>query len=512
MSQGESEIFPHQWPKTGVDELDPNLVAEEYYHGLLPREDVNSLLKLDGDFVVRLSHPEIGKPRGLVLSVQAEQARTHEGIKHFVIQKVPEGFVIENSKPFPSIAGLIMGFMTRRQSLTTRFTCLLKNPVMRRSWQLKHEDIHPLKKLGEGAFGEVYSGIAQLKNGEHPQVAIKTAKVESITKEQVNEIMDEARIMRNMNHPHIVKFYGVGAFQEPLLVVMEKLDDSLSSLLSNKKFSVDEKTEFCFHAALGIEYMHSIDLMHRDIAARNCLVGGDVLKISDFGMTRRGNSFKIDARKPLPLRWTAPEILTTKNYTKKSDVWAYGILTWEIFSDGAKPYGDVSNAELKTMLKEGYKLPFPPGTPEEIIPLVQEECWKFNPKERINMKKVIRYFECWKEIKETKETNLYPGSENGTQSMEGSDLNQTRRRNSVLTSSKTSTSGTSTPSELKKSKKNSTLELKKPTSKKLSQRESEMASSDKPDNKSSKLCMRKDKKSSCHTKAPRKHKKKSGNT
>ncbi|CAD5223809.1 unnamed protein product [Bursaphelenchus okinawaensis] len=386
-------LFPHAWPRSEGDPFDSQLMTEDYYHGLLPREDIVEMLEKNGDFLVRVSIPEPNQPRQFILSVMQDESTKHEGIRHFCIQVSVAGFMLEESPPFNSIVTMVNHFLNSKESITKRYPCSLQNAITRRLWQLKHEFIHPEKKLGEGAFGEVQAGQAFV-NGDIKKVAIKLAKMRSITKEQIREFMMEARVMRGMNHPHVVKFYGVAAFQDPLLLVMELVDEgSLDKILIKKQLNMKTKTEFCVQAAWAIEYLHSIQLMHRDIAARNCLVNAGKLKISDFGLTSKGTEVAMDPKKKVPVRWMAPEAMESFKYTTKCDVWAYGILCWEIFSDGQMPYNMLPPQAVVEKIKAGFKMDFPQGTPTCFTKLTHDYIWLKEEKHRFTMVEVVLWLE-----------------------------------------------------------------------------------------------------------------------
>lgn len=119
--------------------------------------------------------------------------------------------------------------------------------------------------------------------------------------------------MRKLGHQNIIKFYGVGVLQEPLYLVMElAVNGALDSFLKkNEDLSVDKKTEMILQAAWGLEYIHGKPMLHRDIAARNCLYTDGKVKISDFGLTRNGTVYQIKPNTKSPIRWLAIETIKT---------------------------------------------------------------------------------------------------------------------------------------------------------------------------------------------------------
>ena len=94
----------------------------------------------------------------------------------------------------------------------------------------------------------------------------------------------------------------------------------------------------CMEVAWALQYLKGIGILHRDLAVRNCLLFGDVVKLSDFGKAVRGSNYQMDPREKLPIRWLAPETMTTLKFTCATEVWSYGIICWEVFADGEEPY------------------------------------------------------------------------------------------------------------------------------------------------------------------------------
>ncbi|VDO93836.1 unnamed protein product [Heligmosomoides polygyrus] len=344
--------------------MDKQLANEQWYHGLLPREDIKMMLRNNGDFLVQTPEPVAEKPSALV-----------QGIKHFVITVLPSGKVMIEKYAFELVSSMIEYHLSKKNSITKAQEVILCTPIVRQNWELFHDDVELTKKLGDVAFAEVHMGTLKLKNGSKVTAAIKLAKLEVLAKEQVKEIMHEARLMRHFYHTNIVKFYGVAAGQELLMVIMELVNcGALDSYL--------KKDEICLQAAWGLEHLHGKNVVHRDITARNCLYGDNKAKISDFGLTREGTVYQMDPHKRVAIRWLAPETLRMAIYTQKTDVFSFGILCWWIYDNGIEPYSGMTVAEVNQNVKEGYRMELLLNVNPEIQVYIKVYCWSEDPNDR----------------------------------------------------------------------------------------------------------------------------------
>uniref|UniRef100_A0A4W3JW19 Tyrosine-protein kinase n=1 Tax=Callorhinchus milii TaxID=7868 RepID=A0A4W3JW19_CALMI len=352
------------------------LAEQDWYHGAIPRIEAQELLKQQGDFLVRESH---GKPGEYVLSVFSDGQR-----RHFIIQYADNQYRFEGTG-FPTIPQLIEHHYTTKQVITKKSGVVLLNPVVKdKKWVLNHEDVTLAELLGKGNFGEVFKGTLKDKT----QVAVKTCK-EDLPQELKIKFLSEARILKQYDHPNIVKLIGVCTQRQPIYIVMELIPggDFLSFLRKKKdELKMKQLVKMSLDAAAGMAYLEGKNCIHRDLAARNCLVGeSNVLKISDFGMSRQEDDgiYSSSGLKQIPIKWTAPEALNYGRYSSESDVWSYGILLWETFSLGVCPYPGMTNQQAREQVEKGYRMSTPQKCPEEIYNIMLR-CWEYKPENRPN--------------------------------------------------------------------------------------------------------------------------------
>ncbi|NXS90813.1 FES kinase, partial [Jacana jacana] len=357
-----------------IPEVQKPLCQQVWYHGAIPRVEVQELLSCSGDFLVRESQ---GKQEYVLSVLWDGQPR------HFIIQATDNMYRLEG-EGFPTIPLLVEHLLQSQQPITRKSGIILARAVPKDKWVLNHEDVLLGERIGRGNFGEVFSGRLRADN---TPVAVKSCR-ETLPPELKAKFLQEARILKQYNHPNIVRLIGVCTQKQPIYIVMELVQggDFLSFLRSEgPHLRVKELLKMTEHAAAGMEYLESKHCIHRDLAARNCLVTEkNVLKISDFGMSREeedGVYASTGGMKQIPVKWTAPEALNYGRYSSESDVWSFGILLWEAFSLGAVPYANLSNQQMREAVEQGMRLDPPEQCPEEVYRLMQR-CWEYDPRKR----------------------------------------------------------------------------------------------------------------------------------
>lgn len=272
-------------------------------------------------------------------------------------------------------------------------------------------DIIYIRDIGQGAFGRVFQAKAPglLKGEEFTMVAVKMLKEEA-TEDLQTDFEREACLMSEFDHGNIVKLLGVCAVGKPMCLLFEYMGKGdLNEFLRNcsptnyiirsangdmyndVRLTHADLINISRQIAAGMTYLSERKFVHRDLATRNCLVSEDmVVKISDFGLSQKiytANYYKGNDHDAIPIRWMPLESILYSKFTVESDVWAYGVVLWEIFSFALQPYYGLTHEEVVKYIKEGNVLQCPDNTPIPIYHLMKA-CWNRKHSNRPSFKTI----------------------------------------------------------------------------------------------------------------------------
>ncbi|XP_034096107.1 serine/threonine-protein kinase 3/4-like [Gymnodraco acuticeps] len=246
-----------------------------------------------------------------------------------------------------------------------------------------------LEKLGEGSYGCVFKAHYK-ETGEI--VAIKQVPVES----DLQEIIKEISIMQQCNSPHVVRYYGSYFKNSDLWIVMEYCGaGSVSDIirLRNKTINEEEMAAILQSTLKGLEYLHFMRKIHRDIKAGNILLNNEgQAKLADFGVA--GQLTDTMAKRNTVIGtpfWMAPEVIQEIGYNCVADIWSLGITALEM-AEGKPPYADIHPMRAIFMIPTN-----PPPTcrnPDLWSPAFRDfvsQCLVKNPENRATATQLLQH-------------------------------------------------------------------------------------------------------------------------
>ncbi|CAD5115475.1 DgyrCDS4445 [Dimorphilus gyrociliatus] len=237
-------------------------------------------------------------------------------------------------------------------------------------------------RLGSGSTGWVQEGVWSIEGGGKIPVALKTLR----GKVSPEDAMKEVAFMHQIDHKRIIKMYGVVLNSPDGVMTVSELATmgSLNSCLVNKElrftFHLLRLCDIAVQICDAMVYLENKQIVHKNLNTHNIVVfSPDKIKVCDFGSRALGHKEiskeDTDVSLRLPIGWQAPECLRSMKFTSASDVWAFGVTLWEMFSYGDQPWPGFTRQQVIDELDGGKRLPCSELCTKEYYALILQ-CWE----------------------------------------------------------------------------------------------------------------------------------------
>ncbi|CAD6197052.1 unnamed protein product [Caenorhabditis auriculariae] len=393
-------------PLPVVDTNKPEGFLKEWpgYHGYLPDLDARKMIRHIGDYIIRLENDE--QNTLIILNVGEElvedsfweidpkseddEATSEEDeevpvvVRTYVIENTELGYSIDVEHCFETVESLLSYYVFHPDKSVLDVKLLHAVPL--RVFEIESDDIQENERPRQRPIRRETAAVKSVKPG------LPNAS------ELSQKLIDEGRIMLGLEHPNIVRMYGWCLDEQPLKLVLQFVaGGSLDIYLINHYSVTSTKRliKFGVDIAQGLEYLHSKNIIHRDIAARNILLTSDgTPKISDFGLSIKGSFHRMKVAEKLPSRHLPPEVLNQFTFSRKSDVYSFGVLLYEVFAGGRIPYAGLLSSEVKACILSGIYNIFPSRTPQKLVEYVEENLWAYDFSRRPLFDEIVDYLEA----------------------------------------------------------------------------------------------------------------------
>lgn len=288
-------------------------------------------------------------------------------------------------------------------------------------WEINPREIHLKNVIARGTFGTVHKG--EYKGQAVAVKLLEWGEENTMKKSEVqyyrNQFRQEVAVWHKLDHPNVTAFIGASMGNSDLripsavagddgfhhvpnnacCVVVEYLAGGTLKdyLIRNRRRKLSYKTvvELALDVSRGLAYLHSQKIAHRDVKTENMLLDTSRhVKIADFGVAR------VEASNPKDMTgdtgtpgYMAPEILDGKPYSKKCDVYSFGICLWEVYCCDM-PYLTLSFADMTSaVVHQNLRPEIPKCCPHGLADIMRK-CWDANPEKRPSMAEVVKMLEA----------------------------------------------------------------------------------------------------------------------
>ena len=278
--------------------------------------------------------------------------------------------------------------------------------------RIPYYDLVQTECIGYGGFADVYRG--RWLSQDH-EVAIKVIRIQRLGERVKPDFFKEISTMNRIRYEHVLNMYGACIEPDYYALVVEYMSlGSLYDVLNGREIQLtwSDRWSIALQMTKGVHYLHTPPerIIHRDIKSPNILMTrsaqGFLVKIGDFGLAKIRHE---TSRQSTPaaavgtVPWTAPEILEMKgNHTEASDVYALGIVFWEL-ATGCDPYEGVQDTVISVFVIRGDRLTIPEDVPQSFAKIITD-AWAQEPAKRPTSQQLVYHLKEECSVSTTPET------------------------------------------------------------------------------------------------------------
>lgn len=259
------------------------------------------------------------------------------------------------------------------------------------------DQFEKIEKIGMGSFGKVFK-VCDKQTGTFYAAKISYRLINDEDDSTLLNLTREVTIISKLNHPSVLRFiffdkYNFKHEERPVIITEYAHNGSLEDFIGlNSQSHLDDthKLIIIYGIASGMSYLHSYNIIHRDLKPSNILLDESLNpKIADFGLSKiEDQSYKsVSDLKGTPC-YMSPEIFERYEYSKSSDVYAFGIILYELLTN-EKVFNEKTSQQIIELLNSGYRPEFTSPIADSYKNLI-EKCWSQDPSERPTFEDIVK--------------------------------------------------------------------------------------------------------------------------
>ncbi|URE24620.1 STYKc [Musa troglodytarum] len=270
----------------------------------------------------------------------------------------------------------------------------------REEWMADLSQLFIGNKFASGSNSRIYRGIYKQR-----AVAVKMVRIPEQDEEKratlEQQFNSEVAFLSRLCHPNVVQFIAACKKPPVYCIITEYMSQGTLRMYLHKKEPYSLSTETILQLALdisrGMRYLHSQGVIHRDLKSHNLLLNDERrVKVADFGTSCLETQCRKSKGNMGTYRWMAPEMIKEKPYTRKVDVYSFGIVLWEL-TTALVPYQGMTPVQAAYAASEKNLRPPLSTTCSPVLNNLIKSCWSANPARRPDFNYIVSVLEKYDE-------------------------------------------------------------------------------------------------------------------